>query len=120
MQHCTVDTNSCHKGQHPFKGPGRHAASLVPLLRCIDTGDALEVQMIQCAGMLPADSLACSTRQIAHLGTGVGVRKAELTPGHVMLFQTLEEAGDVQAQAAHDLAHKLVADAWDVGVFLDL
>ncbi len=48
------------------------------------------------------------------------MRQAELTAGHVMLLQALEEAGDVQAQAAHDLAHKLVADAGDVGGLLDL
>ena len=59
-------------------------------------------------------------KQKTHLGAGVGVRKAELTPGHVMLFQALEEPGDVQSQAAHDLAHKLVADAWDVCRLLDL
>ena len=60
------------------------------------------------------------TGELAHLGAGVGVRKTQLTPGHVMLLQALQEPGDVQAQAAHNLAHKLVADTWNVGGLLNL
>ena len=56
----------------------------------------------------------------AHLGAGVGVGQAELAPGHVMLLQVLEEAGDVQAQAAHNLGHELIAHAGNVSGLLDL
>lgn len=48
------------------------------------------------------------------------MRKTQLTSGHVMLLQALQESGDVQAQAAHNLAHKLVADTWNVGGLLNL
>ena len=48
------------------------------------------------------------------------MREAELAAIHVVLLQALEEAGDVQAQAAHDLPHKLVADAGDVRGLLHL
>lgn len=66
----------------------------------------------------------CSVQSKRHengyLGAGVGVRQSQLTPRHVVLFQALQEPGDVQAQAAHNLTHKLIADAGDVGGLLDL